>query len=85
MKDERRQPMDDTKRMMQAIAAGLDGILNGGSTEKRTGFVVLVFPFGEVKGARTNYVSNCDRADIIAALKEVTARFEGQARMEGKA
>ena len=77
--------MSDTKQLMQSLAAGIDEILNGNVTPKKNGFVVLVFPFDQVEGSRTNYVSNCDRRDIIAALKEVTARFEGQAYQTGRA
>lgn len=74
-----------TKDMMQAIAKGLDDILNGEARPRKNGFVVLVFPFDQHEGARTNYVSNCDRSDIVAALKEVTARFEGQPHQSGRA
>lgn len=74
-----------TKAMMQAIAQGLDDTLNGAELPKKNGFVVLLFPFDQVEGARTNYVSNCDRKDIIAALKEVVARFEGQPHQSGRA
>ncbi|MGZ2449601.1 hypothetical protein ACVIRO_002355 [Rhizobium ruizarguesonis] len=77
--------MTDTKHFMQALASGIDEILNGNVLPKKNGFVVLVFPFDQVDGARTNYVSNCDRKDIIAALKEVTARFEGQPHQTGRA
>lgn len=77
--------MTDTKNFMQALASGIDEILNGNSLPKKNGFVVLVFPFDQVDGARTNYVSNCDRKDIIAALKEVTARFEGSPHQTGRA
>lgn len=77
--------MTDTKHFMQALASGIDEILNGNVTPKKNGFVVLVFPFDQVDGARTNYVSNCDRRDIIAALKEVTARFEGSPHQTGRA
>ena len=77
--------MTDTKHFMQALAGGIDEILNGNVLPKKNGFVVLVFPFDQVDGARTNYVSNCDRKDIIAALKEVTARFEGQPHQTGRA
>jgi len=77
--------MSDTKHLMQSLAKGLDDILNGNVLPKKNGFVVLVFPFDQVEGARTNYVSNCDRRDIIAALKEVTARFEGQPHQTGRA
>ncbi|MGZ2449605.1 hypothetical protein ACVIRO_002359 [Rhizobium ruizarguesonis] len=77
--------MTDTKHFMQALASGIDEILNGNGLPKKNGFVVLVFPLDQVEGSRTNYVSNCDRRDIIAALKEVTARFEGQPHQTGRA
>lgn len=66
-----------TTKLMQALAAGIDKILNGDGP-KNTGFTLLIFPFGEPEGKRTNYVSNADRADMVAALAEVTARFQGR-------
>jgi hypothetical protein len=79
--------MSETKEFMQSIARGLDTILNGDEAQSptRMGFVLLLFPFDQVEGSRTNYVSNCDRRDIIAALKEVTARFEGSPHQTGRA
>lgn len=77
--------MSDTTRLMQSLAKGIDEILNGNVSPKKNGFVILVFPFDQVEGSRTNYVSNCDRKDIVAALKEVTARFEGQPHQSGRA
>lgn len=77
--------MSDTQHLMQSLAKGIDEILNGNVMPKKNGFVVLVFPFDQVEDARTNYVSNCDRRDIIAALKEVVARFEGQPYQTGRA
>lgn len=79
--------MTETKEFMQGLALGLDTILNGDEAQSPTkmGFVLLTFPFDQVDGARTNYVSNCDRRDIIAALKEVTARFEGSPHQTGRA
>jgi hypothetical protein len=78
--------MNDTKQLMQSTAKMLDTILNGpDAAVKATGFVLLVFPFDQVEGARTNYVSNCDRKDIIAALKEIVSRFEGQPHQSGRA
>ncbi|HEY1431850.1 MAG TPA: hypothetical protein VGF39_09520 [Stellaceae bacterium] len=72
---------------MNAVARGLDmafnGHLKGG--ERHTGFVLLVFPFGDHEG-RANYISNgADRADIITLFKEQIARFEGQPEMKGHA
>lgn len=77
--------MSETKHLMQSLAKGIDEILNGNVSSKQNGFVILVFPFDQVEGSRTNYVSNCDRKDIVAALKEVTARFEGSPHQTGRA
>lgn len=75
----------DPKEMMQALARGLDGALNGSERPKKNGFVLLIFPFDLPEGARTNYVSNADRKDIVVALKEIVARFEGQPHQIGRA
>lgn len=77
--------MSDTTRLMQTIASALDDALNGKARPKKTGFVVLVFPFDGPEGQRTNYVSNSKREDIVAALKEIVARFEGQPQQSGRA
>lgn len=72
---------------MNALAAGLDEILNGDKrgAARETGFVLLVFPFGEKEG-RCNYISNgADRRDIVVMMKEQIARFEGQPEMSGHA
>jgi len=44
-----------------------------------------MFPFDTPEGARTNYISNADRRDIVVALKEIVARFEGQPELKGRA
>jgi hypothetical protein len=76
------------REMMNAIAQVLDESFNGKAkgTDKKTGFVLLVFPFDEVKeGGRCNYISNARRADVVTMLKEQVKRFEGQPSMEGHA
>lgn len=71
--------------MMNNVAHALDIAFNGNPQggERKTGFVLLVFPFGESDG-RCNYISNgADRADVLKLLKEQAARFEesiGEAR-----
>jgi hypothetical protein len=53
--------------------------------DKKTGFVLLVFPFNDNEG-RCNYISNgADRRDIVALFKEQIKRFEGQPDMTGRA
>lgn len=73
--------------MMNALARGVDKILNGEGTpkaEKQNGFILLVFPFAGHKG-RANYISNAERKDVIVMLKEQLARFEGQLEIKGRA
>jgi hypothetical protein len=77
--------MTDTEMVMQTMAKTIDGFLNGKADPKRIGFAILVFPFDAPEGTRTNYVSNADRDDMITALKEVVARFEGRVQTGGKA
>lgn len=64
---------------MQLLARFLDEHLNGGlrGQDRHTGFVLLVFPFGEREG-RCNYISNgADRKDIVTMMREQIKRFEG--------
>ena len=66
---------------------GLDDVLNGKDArtpKAKNGLVLLVFPFGET-GEHVNYISNCQRKDVLAALKEIVARFEGQPKVVGNA
>ncbi|TCL90328.1 hypothetical protein C8J38_10844 [Rhizobium sp. PP-WC-2G-219] len=77
--------MTDTKNMMQSMASALDEVLNEKDKPKKNGFVLLVFPFDCPEGQRLNYVSNGERQDIVVALKEIVARFEGQPQQSGRA
>lgn len=70
--------------VMNALARGLDEILNGHGGKKQNGFVLMVFPFADHNG-RCNYISNARREDIVLLLKEQLARFEGQPYTEGNA
>lgn len=75
------------RQKMEQMARLLDGILNGSAkgADRESGFLLLVFPFGERPG-RCNYISNgADRQDVIALLKQQIARFEGQAELQGRA
>ena len=74
-------------REMNALANGIDEIFNGDAKgeARQTGFVLLVFPFGEKEG-RCNFISNgAAREDIVCMFKEMIARFEGQPEMRGTA
>jgi hypothetical protein len=73
--------------MMNAMAGALDEMFNGKAkgNDRKTGFVLLVFPFNDHEG-RCNFVSNgADRKDIVTLFREMIARFEGQPEMKGRA
>jgi hypothetical protein len=72
---------------MNELAHLIDGTFNGEAKgeERKWGFCLLAFPFGDSIDGRMNYISNTDRADIIVALKELLARFEGRHPEEGGA
>jgi hypothetical protein len=81
-------PIEDKHyALMNELAGRLDALFNGETKGKarETGFVLLVFPFGDTEG-RCNFISNgADRQDIVALFKEMIARFEGQPAMKGTA
>lgn len=73
--------------MMNDIAKMLDELFNGEARgkDRDTGFILLVFPFGESEG-RCNYISNgADRRDVVTMFKEQIARFQGQPDISGRA
>lgn len=76
---------DEYRDQMNIVARTLDEFFNGDERPKRTGFVLLVFPFGDTNEGRCNYISNSDRADIRVLLKEQLARFEGMPEAKGTA
>ena len=78
---------DEYRAQMNALVRGIDEIFNGDlrGDDRQTGFVLLVFPFGEKEG-RCNFISNgANREDIICMFKEMIARFQGQPEMKGTA
>jgi hypothetical protein len=71
--------------IMNAVARVLDQAFNGNAKghDRKIGFVLLTFPYGDHEG-RCNYISNgADRRDIVVMLKEQIKRFEGQPETEG--
>lgn len=78
---------EEYRATMESVVRGLDQIFNGQARghDRKVGFVLLVFPFGEKEG-RCNYMSNgADREDVKTLLKEQLARFEGQPEVSGRA
>jgi hypothetical protein len=75
------------RESMQAVALGLDQVFNGDTkgAQRKVGFVLLVFEYGEAEG-RANYISNgADRKDVVTLFKEQIKRFEGQPDLKGTA
>lgn len=73
------------EKIMLEVAYIIDHFFNGNSTglDRTTGFVLLVFPFGEEKQGRCNYLSNgADRDDIIKLFEEQVKRFKDQKKRE---
>jgi hypothetical protein len=72
---------------MNDVARFLDRVFNehARGKDRKTGFVLLVFPFEDHEG-RCNYISNgADRKDIVVMMKEQIKRFEGQPDVTGHA
>ena len=91
MSDEKKlgdAPIEGTYRnKMEALARALDTAFNGEAkgADRKTGFVLLVFPFNDHDG-KCNYISNgADRRDIVVMFKEQIKRFEGQPEVTGRA
>lgn len=79
---------DEYRAAMNALASVIDTGLNGElrGIDRKVGFVLLTFPFGEAENGRCNFISNgADRKDVVALFKEMIARFEGQPEMKGTA
>ena len=68
------------KDQMRAVAEVLDTVFNGElrGKDRKVGFTLLVFDFDGPKNARTNYISNADRKDMLLTMKEFIARAEGR-------
>ena len=63
---------------MDALANGIDMVLNGEDKPRKIGFVLLCAEFGQIDNGRVNYISNGRRDDMIAMMKEFIARAEGR-------
>ena len=78
-------PVDEAYHLkMRAVVEAIDEFVNG-KGERKVGFVLMMFPYGDTEG-RCNYMSNgADRKDIVILMKEMIARFEGQPDVSGRA
>lgn len=75
---EHRPVQPETYAIMNALARGIDTALNAHEQPKKWGFALLVFPFGEPFEDRMNYIGNGKREDVLVAIKEMAARWEGR-------
>lgn len=74
------------REKMQDLARAIDQLFNGDlkGADRKVGFVMMVYNFGDEPG-RCNYISNgADRKDVVTLMKEMIARFEGQPEMKGR-
>lgn len=87
-------PIEESQReAMIVVARTLDDFFNkddakGKIEERKVGFVLLVFPFGDGTPElnRCNFISNgADRQDVVTLMREMIARFEGQPEIRGTA
>lgn len=72
---------------MVAVTQAIDEFFNGETRggDRKVGFVLMVFPYGDTTG-RCNYMSNgADRKVVVTLMKEMIARFEGQPETGGSA
>lgn len=69
------------RKQMNRLAQVIDEFFNGKSkpNRKRTvGFILLTAEFGKIDGGRVNYISNGEREDMIAMMREYLARVKGR-------
>ena len=63
---------------MNRVTETLDRHFNAFCGEKRVGFVLLIAEFDQINAGRVHYISNANRSDMIAMMKEFIARAEGR-------
>lgn len=66
------------RAQMNDLARELDQRFNPPPSARTVGFALFSFEFGKTEGGRVNYISNGNREDMIAAVKEWLARAEGR-------
>lgn len=67
---------------MISLAGAIDSVLNANG-KRRVAFALLVTEFGMIEDGRVNYISNANRADMIAMMREWLAQAEGAVLAEG--
>jgi len=73
-------------KLMNDLARELDERFNPpalpglGERQRRVGFFLTTFEFN--KHGRFNYISNAEKLDVKAMLKDIVARIEARERMD---
>ena len=78
---EQEQPIEQVlSKLMQSIGAILAEALSDHTkaTGEKYGFALLMFGMTDKESNRMNYISNANREDMIAAMREFIARAEGR-------
>jgi hypothetical protein len=70
--------LEEHKNLMNTVAHALDHLFNQDADPKQIGFVLLIAKFGEIEDGKVNYISNANRSDMIAMMKEYIARHESK-------
>lgn len=75
----------DYHSQMNALAKMLDELLNE-NRPRKVEFCLLMFPFEQdvTPDSRMNYISNARRPEMITAIKELLANWEGRKMEEPK-
>lgn len=66
---------------MNKLARVIDEWFNGKrrpNRQPKVGFILLTAEFGKIDGGRVNYISNGNRDDMLAMMREYLARAEGR-------
>ena len=65
---------------MREVAAKLDFLFNGEAKgdDRKIGFALLTYEFNKPMDGKVNYIGNGERRDVLVAMKEVVARWEGR-------
>ena len=69
------------RKQMNRLAKLIDEFFNGRRKPNRkptVGFILLTAEFGKIEGGKVNYISNGNREDMIAMMREYLARVEGR-------
>lgn len=78
---EKEQPVEpEFRQKMRDVGDAIDLVFNGGlkGHDRKVGFALFIFKFGQGDDHRSNYISNANREDMLATLKEFIARAEGR-------